>query len=225
MVSQWMATLVRSVKLPSVTGYILAGLVIGPYGLGLLSVSAVSSLSFIETIALGFVAFSLGKELKVEQLRTLGASVIWLTLAQALATASLVVVGLFALLNQPLPIALLLGGIAVATAAATLMVIRECRARGPLTDALIEVVALDDVLGIMIFGVLLSVARLLFNGQAVQVSEALVAPISEIALSILVGVVLGFLLARWVGSKPTPFRLAPQHGYGSKFCQLFRPRF
>lgn len=186
--------LVHLARLPAVTGYLLAGIVAGPSVLGLITTDHLASLAFIETLALGFIAFSIGREFQWETMARLGKGVAVITLAQALAAAALVAAAVL-LAGGSLALAVILGGIATATApAATLVVIKEYRARGPFTDTLLEVVALDDALAILVFGLLAAVARAHLERAPLTVQGTLLGPLIEIIGSVGAGVVLGAVL-------------------------------
>ncbi len=196
----------KKLGLPSVTAYLVAGILIGPYGLGLLGVKGlgftsleeVESYSLISQVALGFIAFAIGNEFRLPQLRKIGKQATIIAFAQAL-TATLLVdaalVGLYFIAPDvmPLPVAITLGAVATATApAATLMVVRQYKAKGELTDLLLPIVALDDAIGLMVFAVSFGIARALSSG-AVDVISVIVNPIIEIVASLLLGLVMGLV--------------------------------
>lgn len=202
-----MARLFKVWKLPNVTAYLVAGVLVGPYflgsagidGLGFTSSQAVESLSLISQVALGFIAFSIGNEFRLTDLRATGRKVAVIGVLQALTATALVdgaLIVFHLLLPEKLSLvqALTLGAIATATApAATLMVVRQYKAKGPLTNLLLPIVALDDAVGLVVFAVSFGVARALVSGHADLVS-ILVNPLVEIAASLLLGAVLGWLL-------------------------------
>lgn len=198
--------LCKLVHLPNVTGYLVVGLIIGPSCLNFLTTETVELFSIIVTIALGFIAFSIGGEFKLSSLKKLGKSVFIITFAQSFAAMLLVdiaLVSVFLLLNQYNPenlaLTLVLGAIATATApAATLMVIRQYKARGPVTDTLLPVVALDDAVGLMLFSISFAIAKVFATGEEITLMNVLVYPLLEIVVSILIGGVIGALLALMV---------------------------
>ena len=167
--------------------------------MSLLSLDAVHSLSPITDVALGFIAFSIGGEFKLSYIKKLGKRIVVITLVQAFMTV-LVVIGTLLFIpneNETMRIstALLLGAIAAATApAATLMVVRQYRAKGPVTETLLPVVAFDDAIGLMIFSVCFSLAKSLCSGIQITFSEAILKPLLEIVLSIGIGAALGAIL-------------------------------
>lgn len=183
-------------KLPAVTGYILAGLLFGPSILKLIPRVAIEDLQPINPIALGIIALVIGGELEVKTLRKLGSSIMWIGFLEIIG-AAVIVFGVMYLLRQPLPIALLLGGLATATApAATVAVIKEARARGPVTESLLAIVALDDALGVIIFGLLAAVVKVLVSGSgSTSIQHLITAPIFEILYSLLLGFTVGMILS------------------------------
>lgn len=204
-----MTRLIRPLKLPDVTAYLVAGVLIGPYclgalridGLGFTSMEAVESLSLVSEIALGFIAFAIGNEFRLDSLRHTGRQAFVVGVVQAL-TATLFVDLALLLLHFALPDklsaaqAITLGAIAAATApAATLMVVRQYKAKGPLTNLLLPVVALDDAVGLVVFAVSFGIARTL-NSGAVELASILVNPLLEIAASLTLGAFMGFLLTK-----------------------------
>ncbi len=203
-----LSRLMKILHLPNVTGYLFAGLLIGPYllplifgdGVCLLNRESTGSLSIVTNVALGFIAFSIGGEFKLSYIKKLGMRVMIITLVQAITTVLFVIGALLLIPNESdthrIAMALLLGAIAAATApAATLMVVRQYRAKGPVTDTLLPVVAFDDAIGLMIFSVCFSLAKSMSTGAAITANEALLKPLLEIVMSIGIGAVLGAILA------------------------------
>ena len=196
-------------RLPDVTAYLVAGVLIGPYflgsmhidGLGFVSGQAVSSLGLISEVALGFIAFSIGNEFRLEDLKATGRQAAVIGVFQALTATVLVDAALFVvhvLLPETLSLAqvITLGAIATATApAATLMVVRQYKAKGPLTSLLLPIVALDDAVGLVVFAVSFGIANTLVSGT-VDLVSILVNPVAEIAASLALGAVMGWLLTQ-----------------------------
>lgn len=196
-------------KLPSVTAYLIAGILIGPYcigrlginGLGFGSHEVVSSLSLISDVALGFIAFSIGNEFRVEDLKKTGKQALVIGILQAITATLLVDIALFVVhIFMPdklsVPQLITLGAIATATApAATLMVVRQYKAKGPLTDLLLPIVALDDAVGLVVFAVSFGIAKSLVVGKVDLVSIVL-NPLIEIVLSLLLGAIMGWVLTQ-----------------------------
>ncbi|MBO4836621.1 MAG: cation:proton antiporter [Clostridia bacterium] len=184
----------RAVRLPNVTAFLVAGLVIGPCVAGLLTRDQVASMGIISDAALGFIAYSIGGEFRLKYLKAIGKAPLTITAFQGMMTALCVDAGLIAF-GVEVPLALLLGAIALATApAATLMVVRQYKAKGPVTQMLLPVVAMDDALGLMVFSISASVAHGLLGGSMTFRSMVLV-PLAEIAGSILLGAALGLVLS------------------------------
>lgn len=186
---------VKLVKLPNVTGYLIAGLLIGPYCFKLISADMLETLDIITTAALGFIAFSIGSEFKLAHIKAIGGKIILITVCEALGAVILVDVVVIAF-GFPVPMALTMGAIAAATApAATLLVVRQYRAKGELTSTLLPVVAMDDAIGLMAYAISVSIAKMIQNGDAFNVMTTLVDPLLEILLSLAAGGVLGAVVA------------------------------
>ena len=195
-------------KLPDVTAFLIAGLLVGPYALGALGVPGLGfnsmedldRVSFLSTVALGFIAFDIGNEFRLAQLKKTGKVATVIGIVQALSAMALVDIALIALHfilgpeKLPLPVAITLGAIATATApAATLMVVRQYKAKGPLTDLLLPIVALDDAVGLVVFAVSFGVAQAM-QGGALNVVSVVVNPLLEIVCSLVLGAAMGSLL-------------------------------
>lgn len=204
-----MTRLFKKLHLPDVTAYLIAGVLIGPYcmgalgigGLGFPTMESVHLLGLVSDVALGFIAFSIGSEFRLEELKQTGKQAFIIGIVQALVTALLVDLALFAVhLAMPdklsLPQVLVLGAIATATApAATLMVVRQYKAKGPLTKLLLPIVALDDAVGLIVFAVSFGVAKTLLSGQ-VDLVSIIVNPIMEILCSLILGAIMGWVLTQ-----------------------------
>ena len=203
--------IIRLFNLPNVTGYLIAGLLIGPSMFLLISKifnidllyydnysDAVNKLSLLSDVALGFIALSIGVEFKLHHLKEIGKKVFIITLFQALTTTLFVDVALIALhkvLGISLGVAVTLGAIATATApAATLLVVRQYNAKGPVVDTLLPVVALDDAVGLMVFSISFAIAKVYDTGADITIMAVLVNPLVEIFASLLVGFGLGALM-------------------------------
>ena len=198
----YVGRIARRVKLPSLIGYMIVGVILGPSVLHLFDESSMERLSFITEIALGFVAFSIGSELNLTALKRLGTGIISIIFAESFGAFLVVVLGIY-LLTRDLPLALIFGSMAPASApAGTVAVIQECKAKGNLTKTLYAVVGFDDGLAIIIFGFAAALAKNLLIAEASDASEgmatALLAPAKEIGLSLVVGFVVGLLFYRMV---------------------------
>ena len=194
----------KKLKLPAVTAYLIAGVLIGPFvlgalgigGLGFTSHENVKSYSLLSDIALGFIAFAIGNEFRLAQLKKIGKQATIIGVFQAVFTTLLVDAVLICLHfiipdKFPLEAAIVLGAVAAATApAATLMVVRQYKAKGPVTDVLLPVVALDDAVGLVLFAISFGVAKAISAGS-VDILSVIVEPIAEVAMSLLLGFVMG----------------------------------
>ncbi len=190
----FMSRLIKFIHLPDVTAYLVAGLVVGPYVLRVLTPEMNDSLAIVSNVALGFIAYSIGSEFKMSYLKEIGIKPIVITIFEG-CVASLLVFTVLCLLGQPMPLCLALGAIAAATApAATLMVVRQYKASGPVTKMLLPVVAMDDALGLMLYAIMMAIARSLVDGAEPTLMTLLVEPLLNIVCSLGLGVVLGFLL-------------------------------
>lgn len=204
-----MTRLAKPLGLPSVTAYLVTGVLIGPYflgrlhlpGVGFVSMQAVEALKLVSQVALGFIAFAIGNEFRLSSLKKTGRQATIVGIVQGLVAAAFVDVALigfhFVLGDKlPLPAAITLGAIATATApAATLMVVRQYKAKGKLTDILLPVVALDDAVGLVVFAVSFGIARAMQFGTF-DVISILVNPLLEIVLSLAFGALMGWVLTQ-----------------------------
>ncbi len=198
----------KPLGLPSVTGYLVAGILIGPYclgrlgieGMGFISHENVQEFSLFSNVALGFIAFAIGNEFRLSQLKQLGKTATFIGIFQALVATLMVdavLIGLHFIVGDKLPLsmAITLGAIAAATApAATLMVVRQYKAKGKLTDLLLPIVAIDDAVGLVIFAVSFGIAKAVEHGQF-SMTAILLEPIIEIVASLLLGLVMGLLFS------------------------------
>jgi len=184
---------VKLIKLPNVTGYLIAGLLIGPYVLKLIPADVATGLELVSEIALAFIAFSIGSEFKLSYLKKVGITPVVIAIFEALMATFLVTLVL-SLAGFNFETSLLLGAIASATApAATIMVVRQYKARGPVTETLLSVVALDDAVALIAFGFSMAVVNTLLHPGQISVAMSILMPFIEIIGSIILGFVLGFL--------------------------------
>ncbi|MCD7860118.1 MAG: cation:proton antiporter [Firmicutes bacterium] len=202
-----LSRLTKKLNLPAVTAYLVAGLLLGPYCIGALGVAGLGFNSFeqlegmdiLTEVALGFIAFTIGNEFRLSQLKAIGSRAAIVGVLQAVITTVVVDIFLLALhLIFPSMIsvatAITLGAIASATApAATLMVVRQYKADGPLTKLLLLVVAIDDAVGLLLFSLSFGIATSLSAG-AVSIVSVLIEPILEVLLSLVLGALMGWLL-------------------------------
>lgn len=203
-----LSRLAKLAKLPAVTAYLVAGILVGPYclgafglpGLGFTSAQDIETVSILADVALGFIAFSIGNEFRLSQLKKIGKQATIVGIFQAVITTVLVdavLIGLHFIMPDKLPLsaALVLGAIASATApAATLMVVKQYKAKGKVTDILLPVVALDDAVGLVLFAISFGVAKALKVG-AISIISIVVEPLLEIVLSLGLGAAMGYLFS------------------------------
>lgn len=200
-----MSRVTKKFNLPAVTGYLVAGVLIGPFclgklgiaGLGFPTLESVQSFSILSDVALGFIAFTMGNEFRLDALKKVGKQATVIAIFQAIVATifvDLALFGLHLLMPDKLPLSavLTLGAIATATApAATLMVVKQYKAEGPLTRMLLPVVALDDMVGLVVFAISFGIARALESGM-VDLFTVLVDPLVEVAVSLTLGAVIGW---------------------------------
>jgi Kef-type K+ transport system membrane component KefB len=201
-----LSRLAKLVSLPAVTAYLVAGILIGPYFLGRLGIEGIgfnnmeqiNALGIISDTALGFIAFAIGNEFRLAQLKQTGRQATAIGIFQAVFTTIVVdaaLISLYFIIPEylSLPSAIVLGSVAAATApAATLMVVRQYKAKGPLTDILLPIVALDDAVGLVLFAVSFGVAKALISGK-VDVLSIILEPLLEVVLSLALGFLMGVL--------------------------------
>jgi Kef-type K+ transport system membrane component KefB len=186
--------LVKKIKLPMVVGYVLIGLVLSPSLLHIIPEQLNNELEIIKILGLSMIALMIGGELELKRLKKIAGSVVWVTIVQVLGAFVVVFVAMYYLLHLPLTISLLLGVMSTATApAATVAVIREYKAKGPFTDTLLGVVALDDAICIIFFGVVAAIVGILTKGGNLSLFS-IAEPLKEVFGSALLGVLTGLLL-------------------------------
>ncbi len=192
--------LTKLVKLPNVTGYILAGVLIGPYALNLIPKSVANGMDFVTDVALAFIAFGVGKYFKLERLRKNGRQVLILTVFESLMAAALIFVVMAFLFQLSVPFALLLSAIGSATApASTIMTIRQYKARGQFVNVLLQIVALDDAVALIAFSICAAVAQGMENGHIGM--ETVLLPILWNLLALAGGVLAGWLLHKLISDQ------------------------
>ena len=204
-----MTRLLKRWNMPDVTAFLLAGVLIGPFllgrigsgDLGLSSYDEVAKYDVVNTLAMGFIAFSIGSEFKLKELKTTGKKAVIIGIFQALVATVFVDIALIAFhFLRPdiltVPQAITLGAIASATApAATLMVVRQYKAKGELTDLLLPIVALDDAVGLVLFAVSFGVAKVLVSGE-ISIAAVILDPIIEILCSLALGTLCALILTK-----------------------------
>ena len=184
-------------KLPNVTGYLIAGLLIGPYVFNLVPLDIVDGLHIIAEAALGFIAFNIGSEFNFKHLKELGLKPVVITFFQAVMTFIVVGIVLIIIFNQQITFSILLAAISVATApAATIMVIKQYKAKGPIVNTLLPVIAIDDALCIIIFGISTAIVKVIADPNIdSSVAELMINPIWEIIVAVAIGFALGIVLS------------------------------
>lgn len=191
--------IMKLIHFPDVTGYLLIGLLVGPYCLNLIPSEFVENISLLSEIALGFIALSIGAEFKLSFLKKVGKAPVIIAILEGVMAVIVVDIALI-IFKVDMAFALCLGAIAAATApAATLMIIRQYKAKGPLTETLLPVVAIDDAVALIVFGFSIAIAKSLGNSDTPFI-QSLLQPLSEIILSLLLGAGLGVvysLLTKW----------------------------
>ncbi|MBR0185396.1 MAG: cation:proton antiporter [Synergistaceae bacterium] len=195
----------RGIMVPDVTAFLIAGVIVGPYALGKMGIgfstsSELAAVNILSSIALGFIAFDIGSEFRAASLKEMGKAALFIGIFQAVAATILVDIALVLLSLKlgadvlPMPVALTLGAIASATApAATLMVVRQFKAKGPVTDLLLPIVALDDAAGLVIFAVSIGIAQAM-TGGTINLISVVINPLVEIVCSVILGSLMGYVL-------------------------------
>ena len=200
-----LSRLAKIVKLPAVTAYLISGVLIGPFVLGAIGIPGIGitadqieGFGLISDLALGFIAFAMGNEFRLAQLKKIGKQATVIGVVQALFTTlvvDVVLIGLHFLMPDKLslPAAIVLASVATATApAATMMVVKQYKAKGPVTDVLLPVVALDDAVGLIVFAISFGVAKSISTGT-VDVLSVILEPLLEVVLSLGLGFIMGLL--------------------------------
>ncbi|PNR93980.1 cation:proton antiporter [Petrotoga sp. 9PWA.NaAc.5.4] len=184
-------------KLPNVTGYLIAGILIGPSILGLIPSNVIGNFSVISEMALAFIAYSIGSELNLERLKKIGKGILPITFFESFFPMLFVSLGTIFIFKQPIFMGIILGAISAATApAATIMVIKQYHARGPVVETLLPVVALDDAAAIMYFGIASSIGKALIDKSAtISIINMILIPLLEIILALLLGLLTGIIVA------------------------------
>ncbi|HHT83372.1 MAG: cation:proton antiporter [Christensenellales bacterium] len=196
-----LSRIVKVLHLPNVTGYLVAGIIVGPYVCNFVSLENIREFSTILTAALGFIAFSIGSEFKLANIKRIGNKAVIITLFESLTAVLAVLGGLYLLKiffpdKFSTPVILILSAVAAATApAATLMVVRQYKAKGPVTDILLPVVAFDDAISLIVFSINFALAKVFATNTKFTVITAFLYPLLEIVLSLAIGGAIGALLA------------------------------
>ena len=194
----WGGRLAKKLKFPMVVGYVIAGLILSPSVLNVIPENLNNQLEIIKILGLGIIALFIGSELEAKKLKALGRDIMWITVVQVAGSFLVVFVGMYFVLNLSLPTSLMLGAMSTATAPASpLAVIREYRAKGPFTSTLLGVVAVDDAVCIVFFGVISAIVAVMLKGGTVGI-DSLIVPTLELVGSIILGIVTGVILCRFL---------------------------
>ena len=190
-----MTRLTRLVKLPNVTAYLIAGVLIGPCVFNLLSGDNLASLGLITEAALGFIAFSIGDQFKLSALKAIGKPALIITVLESVG-AVVITMSVTMLLGFDPIVCVMLGALSASTApAATLLVVRQYKAAGPLTNMLLPVVAADDATGLIAYSICVNIALNMINHSGFSVQSTILSPLAHICGALLIGAVIGYLLA------------------------------
>ena len=182
-------------KMPKVSGYIIAGLIIGPSFMNLIMNGDIGNLSIINEIALSAIAFGIGSEFLLKDIKKIGKKIFIITLGEVIGAFLVVFITMYFLFNMSIEFSMIIASMSAATApAGIVMVIRELKAKGPLTNTILPVVAIDDALGIMLFGICLSIAKVLNTGEGYSLIQIIKEPIIEIIGSLILGALVGFIM-------------------------------
>lgn len=183
-------------RLPNVSGYIVAGLLIGPSFINLLNASDIETFNIINEIALAGIAFSIGNEFLIKEMKKVGKNVLIMTVAEVIGAFTIVFLVMYFIFRQSIEFSLMIASMSAATApAGIVMVIRELRANGPLTKTILPIVALDDALGIMVFGICLSLSKMFSGVAEYSIIQIILSPLMEISGSLILGLIIGIIMA------------------------------
>lgn len=186
--------IMNKLKVPAVAGYIIGGLLLGVSGLNIITGDSINQMAFLSDFALCIIAFNIGSELELSVIKQLGKSIFIIAFFEAFGAFLMVTAASF-VITKDIAISLILGSVSAATApAATVMVLREQNAKGPLTSTLLGVVAVDDAICLVIYAMAAAVAKVFVNDEILSINKVFLLPISEIAFSLVVGSVVGLLL-------------------------------
>ena len=189
-----MTRITTQLKLPNVTAYIIAGMLIGPYCLNLIPAPIIEGSSFLPDIALAFIAFSTGEYFKLDVLKKNGMKVVWITILESVTAAVFIFILTFCILKLNFAFSVVLSALATATApASTMMTIRQTGARGDFVDTLLQVVALDDMVGLVLYSIAISIAVASLSGRGFSISGVLI-PVAANGFAMALGAVFGLLL-------------------------------
>ncbi|MBR3562185.1 MAG: cation:proton antiporter [Oscillospiraceae bacterium] len=213
-----MTRLTKLARLPNVTAYIVTGILIGPYVLNLIPRRVIDGTAFLPDIALAFIAFSTGEFFRVDALKKSGWGVVLLTLSESLLSSALVFLAVYYALGLPLAFSVVLAALAAATApASTMMTIRQTGAKGAFVDTLLQVVALDDIVGLVAYSVAISIALSAASGAAFS-PGAVIVPLGKNLAAVALGAVFGFAMKGILTHRNTDNRLIVSIALLFAFC-------
>ena len=198
-----MTRLTKLLKLPNVTAYLIAGIIIGPSMINVVPQQFIDSTSFLGDIALAFIAFSVGEYFKIKDINKVRPKIVVITLMEALLAFVLTFVVCYFLICLEFAFALVISSLASVTApTSTIMTIKQTKAKGPFVNTLLEVVALDNAFSLILFSVAISISVALGNGGSVNASE-IIMPIIYNIICLAIGIVFGFILKFLLPSRRT----------------------
>ena len=215
-----MTRVTKKLRLPSVTGYIVGGILAGPFCLNLIPQKVIEGSAFLPDIALAFIAFGTGEFFRLSSLRNNGGKVVMITIFESVAAAILVFVTCFFFLGLDFSFSLVLGALATATApASTIMTIRQTHSKGDFVETLLQVVALDDVVGLVLYSIAVSLATAVFSSTGFHISHVLI-PIAKNLLLVGLGGFFGFIMKLMIGRRSTDNRLIVAVALLFSFCGI-----
>lgn len=202
-----MTRITKKLRLPNVTAYIVGGILAGPFCLNLIPQKIIEGTAFLPDIALAFIAFSTGEFFRLSSLKKNGSKVITITVLESVGAAILVFLTCYFILQLNFAFSVVLGALATATApASTIMTIRQTGAKGDFVETLLQVVALDDVVCLVLYSVAISVADAVFSSAGFQIANILI-PVGKTLLMLLLGCLFGLLLKLFISRRSTDNRL------------------
>ena len=215
-----MTRLTKLCKLPNVTAYIVTGILIGPFCMNLIPERVIAGTAFLPDIALAFIAFSTGEFFRFETLQKNGCRVLIVTLFESLLASALVFIAVFFFLGLPLPFSVVLAALAAATApASTMMIIRQTGAKGTFVDTLLQVVALDDIVGLVAYSMAISVAISFASGEKFNIIKVII-PLLKNIFAIMLGGVFGYIMKAMLTNRSNDNRLVVSIAILFAFCGI-----
>lgn len=190
------ARIARKFNMPNVTGYLILGLILGPSFLKVVTVSDMDVINFVNELALACIAFSIGGEFLISDIKKIGKDIFIITLGEVIGVLLLVFLIMFFVLGKSFAFSIIMAAMSASTApAGTILVMRQYRAYGPLTKTILPITALDDALGIMVFGLAISLAKISMGFEKISFIKMIVGPIFQILVSLFLGLIIGIILS------------------------------